>query len=211
MTTLFQAQQENMYSDFALTTYKQLCQAKLDADKGHLIKAKKAYYKAINEVSNEHPEIDIPLQFAAECLNTLVILGEFEDAQKLAQKVANAANASGFTAEIIDKYQNDSEYQKRFTQFKQHHQDGSKYYAEGRYLEASTEYKAALSLAPTNSGAALNMIQCLLQLASKEKKQQSYLTECKEYFKLLDGIQLPRQQQERYQELKQSLNKLTQK
>ncbi|TCI03328.1 response regulator [Corallincola luteus] len=210
MNALFRARHDNLYGNFDFATFEGLCQAKLEAAKGELIKAKKSYYNALKGLVEQGKD-KLPIEFSGEGLITLCQIGEFEEMQHLAERMQKSTNLGTYARDALQSYQADDAQHERVAQFRQCHQDGSRYYEQGNYDAAVRAFRTALSLAPTNTGAALNMIQSLLQLCKAEKKPHELLRECKEFFRLLDGVSLPSRHKIRYQDLKQSYNKLQQK
>ncbi|GAA5217987.1 response regulator [Corallincola platygyrae] len=210
MNCLHRAKQDNLYGDFDFATFEGLCQAKLEANKGELIKAKKSYYQAVKPFSDLGVE-GIPKEFLGESLITLGRIGEFEEMMQTANRMNNEKELGNFAATALENFQKDEEQHERVAQFRQCYLDGSNAYDNGDYSAAAKAFRTALSLAPTNTGAALNLIQSMLQQCRNDKKPQATLSECKEVFRLLDGVQLPKQHKTRYSDLKQTYNKMMQK
>ncbi len=71
-------------------------------------------------------------------------------------------------------------------------------------------FEQALQLAPSNSGATLNLIQALLQVLITQQKNKSLLLyqRCRQLFKAIEPSILPQQHQQRYVELQQQYQQI---
>lgn len=206
ITALFRARQTRLFTDFDYDTYEKLIQACHQARRNELLKAKKNYYRAIQH----YPNIaDIPTDFLPEGLDTLVRIGELEEAQRYMARIENEKMANPFLSNTLDFIEQQGGLESRLHHFRELNQDGIALYDQYSYKEAAHYFEKALELAPTNSGAALNLIQALLKLAGQTKKPDSHLLErIKHLFRNVDGIALPNQHKKRRQELTTQFNQV---
>ncbi len=101
--------------------------------------------------------------------------------------------------------QQKEKYQQVSTQLTDLNKSGIQLYQEGKYQEAITIFEQAMHLAPTNSGATLNLIQALLQVLNTQQKNKSLTLyqRCRQLFKTIEPSILSEQHQQRYADLQQ--------
>lgn len=207
---MMRARQDSQYNGFDFQNYENLVNANKWAHKGELLKAKKLYYKATERYDNQTTESELPTNFLPESLNTVSLIGELDEAKKLLAIAEEIDSDNPFLQSTIEQqYDEASGLAARNGTFQQHNQQGMEAYEAGNYRTAIEEFELALQLAPTNTGAALNLIQTLLKNLSESRKLlRGQLARCKDLFKYVDGVRLPSQHVSRRKELWQQLQQI---
>lgn len=202
-TVLQRARASNAYSDFDFNGFEGLCQARLQARHGDLLKAKKTFYKAAAHYMLDN-RLDLPDSFLPEGVATLSSIGEYETAIELADRLQAISNRGHFAEIALNDFRKSDDAIEKLSQFEAANRDGIARYTKEDYPGAINAFRLALAAAPTNTGAALNLIQSLLQHnKGKRKAELNDMQECRDTFKLLDGVPLPEKQKQRYHELRQ--------
>ena len=118
-------------------------------------------------------------------------------ASGIGAEIARRLSASGARIALWDLDQGAAE------QLAELNHTGMQLYQEGKFQEAIVIFEQALTVAPTNTGAALNLIQSLLQVLESQQKQKSLAIyqRCRQTFKLIEHAHLPERHQQRYTEL----------
>lgn len=211
MTAIFRAKQEHFYHAFDYDAFEGLCQASLQSQKGEYLKAKKTLYKAASQYLTEQ-NAELPIEFSPEALSTLMSIGEFEAATELAERMEKEIELEPSAQQALDDFQQSGSGREKLEQFKDFNREGMRCYDAGDFQGAIDSFKQALSVAPTNTGSALNCIQSALQLLKTQRKiDNNLILDCQQHFKLLDGVPLPVHHKQRYNELKQQFNSVKQK
>ncbi|WP_087505180.1 tetratricopeptide repeat-containing response regulator [Neiella marina] len=202
-STLMRARQDSQFNGFDFQNYEDLINAAKFARKGDLLKAKKLYYKATERYDESSHESQLPTDFITESLATVSMIGELEEAQKVLAKAEQLDSSNPFLKATIAHQQDETTgLQSRHDTFQQHSKAGMTAYDQDDFKTAIEEFEQALQIAPTNTGAALNLIQTLLKRLSESKKMSpGQLRRCEELFKSVDGVRLPAQHRSRKNEL----------
>ncbi|MCM2680853.1 tetratricopeptide repeat-containing response regulator [Echinimonas agarilytica] len=210
--TLMRARQDAQYNGFDFQNYEDLVNAHKYASRGDLLRAKKLYYKATERYDNKSEETELPFDFLNESLNTVALIGELEEAQKLLNKAKESDTVNPFLLSTVVAHSDASTGVEALnTQFQVHSRQGMKAYDEAQYGKAIEEFEVALQVAPTNTGAALNLAQTLLKnLAEQKKPSKAQIKRCEELFRLVDKVRLPSQHRNRRKDLWQQLQQIQQ-
>lgn len=185
---------EQLIRESQFDRFEQICVARLEALEGRYQPAKKTAASICSSIALDDP--DIP-----DLAMLLYSIGEFEDAtQLLAQRPLE-----GPQDPILDEL---LAYQQHIfagaaQQLAELNRNGMQLYQEGKYQEAIVIFEQALHVAPANTGAALNLIQAILQVLESQQKQKSLslYQRCRQTFKLIEQVHLPQRHQQRYAEL----------
>lgn len=208
ISALFRARQTRLFTEFDYETYEHLIQATQQARKNELVRAKKSYYRAVQS----YPDLaTLPNDFIPEGLETLVRIGELEEARHYMARACSdeKLSANPFLQSTLQMIQDLGGLEQRLKKFQKFNHDGITLYDKGKFTEAAECFEKALALAPTNSGAALNLIQALLKIAAQQRKPDSKLLEqIKSLFRNVDGIALPNHHKKRRQELSNQFNEI---
>lgn len=213
INTLSRARQDSQFNGFDFQSYETLINANKWAQRGDLIKAKKLYYKATERYDNKTAESTLPVDFIADGLSTVSLIGELDEAIKLLERAEQLDSKNPFIISTI-KQQHDkgTGLAARDETFQIHNRQGMAAYDQSNYAKAIEEFELALKIAPTNTGAALNLIQSLLKSISSSKKVPlGQLKRCRDLFKLVEGVRLPHQHTGRRRELLRQLQQLERK
>jgi len=208
---LYRARQETSYDDFDIDSFGELMNAYKCAENGELIKAKKLYYKATRGDSPSDEEFKLNEHFLPESIFITSTVGELEEAEELLAQAEQSEllRDNPYLQTIITRQVSEDHHDLhgRIEKFNLHNNSGKRAYEQGNNTVAVYEFEEALRCAPTNSGAALNMIQALLKLLGEKKKIDSQqVTKCKEAFRIVDGMNLPENQRQRRKELWQQFS-----
>ncbi|MBW8192401.1 response regulator [Neiella marina] len=202
-STLMRARQDAQFNGFDFQNYEDLLNASKLARRGELIKAKKLYYKATERYDDTTAESSLPNDFIAECLATVSMIGELEEAEKVLVKAEKLDSKNPFVRSAINLQKCETNgVQARFDTFRIHSKAGQKAYDDDDFKTAIEEFEQALQIAPTNTGAALNLLQTLIKRLQESKKMSNgQLRRCDELFKSVEGVRLPSQHRSRKNEL----------
>lgn len=211
LALLYRTPQTPAYNDFDVDGFGELIKAYKSAEKGELIKAKKLYYKATRSNANPDEAVKVSEHYLPEGIFITSKVGEYEEAELLIEQAKTSALYSDnpFLTSIIEQQTNaeEDDLHGRIEQFNLHNASGKQAYEEGNNAVAVYEFEEALKCAPTNTGAALNLIQALLKLLGEKKKIDSkQVAKCKHAFRIVDGMLLPESQMQRRKELWQQFS-----
>ena len=139
----------------------------------------------------------------------MAAIGEYEMAIDMAERLEKLEQRGFFAESALADFRRTDGVTDSLRIFEQANRDGISCYTKGDLDGATKAFRLALTAAPTNTGVALNLIQSLLESSrAKRKPDANELTECRETFKLLDGVPLPEKQKQRQRELKQGFDAL---
>ncbi|MBU1438341.1 MAG: response regulator [Gammaproteobacteria bacterium] len=204
LLTLHRSQNdEQLIRDTNFSRFEQICVARLEALDGRYQQAKKTAAKFCPQMALHDP--DLP-----DLAMLLLNIGEFEDANQMISQLPEATQSDPILAELIAQQQ--QKFSGAAKQLAELNQTGMQLYQEGKYQEAVVIFEQALTIAPTNTGAALNLIQSLLQILESQQKQKSLAIyqRCRQTFKLIEQAHLPERHQQRYAELQQQYHQYRQ-
>lgn len=187
---------EQLLKDVDFERFEQLCMARLDAFEGRYLQAKKVSDKISDSISSEDP--DLP-----DLIMLLMNIGEFEGADHLLALLNTNKTQDPILSDMLAQHQQQSQQPRQ--QLTELNKTGMARYKEGKYQEAMQLFEQALHLAPGNTGAALNLIQAMLQVLESQQKQKSVVLyqRCRQTFKSVEQAHLPEHHQERYTQLQQ--------
>jgi len=168
--------------------------------KGNQVKAKSTLLKS-NESYLTEPE-DTPEWLGPQLANLLTELEEFELAEKLKPYIQQGSNHSEQLLASISGVEDAKEIK-----FKHHNKLGIDAFTEGTLEVALQHFETALSIAPLNSGAALNKVQvCIALLVKVERPWPEITKKISDTLIELENFPLSEQQAERKAELKKEFN-----
>jgi CheY-like chemotaxis protein len=168
--------------------------------KGNQVKAKNTLLKS-NETYLTEPEIT-PEWLGPQLANLLIELEEFEFAERLKPYIKHTSAHSEKLLASISGEEDDKE-----VQFQHHNKLGIEAFTDGKLEVALQHFETALSIAPLNTGAALNKVQVCLALLVKAQRPWPEITKkVSETFIALEDFPLSDQQSERKAELRKEFN-----
>ncbi|AXR06535.1 response regulator [Salinimonas sediminis] len=195
-----------MSGDFNYDIYEQVVLARIATLDGKKLDAKRALFQSQQSIDAGYESY--PLYYAPDSLKVMLELGEYEDAQPLAELLSlhrdsldpNTSHAVELaSAKATDK-------QSAYLQF---NRQGISLYQQNKFAEARMAFTQAQDYAPVNTGVALNLMQCILKLAAPHKNPPRELSvECKRLCRLIDDVPLKPQHQEKYAALREEINEL---
>lgn len=187
---------EQLIKDVDFERFEQLCMARLDAFEGRYLQAKKVSDKMSDLMNGTDP--DLP-----DLIMLMINIGEFEGADHLLTLLDKHKAEDPILSSMLAQHQQQSEQPRQ--QLTELNKTGMARYKEGKYQEAMQLFEQALHLAPGNTGAALNLIQAMLQVLESQQKNKSVALyqRCRQTFKTIEQAHLPEHHQERYAQLQQ--------
>lgn len=192
---------EQLLKDMDFSRFEQICLARIEAMDGRYQQIKKMLSPFQQEIRAEDAEL-------ADLVMLLFRIGEFEQAETLLAQLPEHEKSDPVLSPMLLQQQH--KYQQLSAQLTYLNKNGIQLYQEGKYQEAITVFEQALQLAPSNSGATLNLIQALLQVLITQQKNKSLLLyqRCRQLFKAIEPSILPQQHQQRYVELQQQYQQI---
>ncbi|WP_306523808.1 response regulator [Rheinheimera sp.] len=187
---------ELLLKDVDFERFEQLCMARLDAIEGRYHQAKKAADKICDSIKGTEP--DVP-----DLVMLLIDIGEFEGADHFLAMLSDNNSQDPVLAQMLSQHQLHSEDKRQ--QLTALNKTGMDRYQEGKYQEAMQLFEQALQVAPGNTGAALNLIQAMLQVLESQQKQKSLALyqRCRQIFKTIEQELLMAHHQQRFAQLQQ--------
>ncbi|QUM81625.1 response regulator [Moritella sp. 5] len=168
--------------------------------KGNQVKAKHTLLKS-NEAYLTEPE-GTPEWLGPQLVNLLVELEEFEFAEKVQPYIQHSNVHSEKLLASISGEEDSKE-----VQFQHHNKLGIEAFTEGKLDVALQHFETALSIAPLNTGAALNKVQvCIALLVKVERPWPEVTRKIADTFTELENFPLSEQQAERKAELRKEFN-----
>ena len=200
---LFQrgSQQHPYVEEDALLALEGYSLASIHNVKGNQVKAKHTLLKS-NEAYLTEPE-GTPEWLGPQLVNLLVELEEFEFAEKLKPFIQHSnAHSEKLLASISGGEEDSKE-----VQFQHHNKLGIEAFTDGNLEIALQHFETALSIAPLNTGAALNKVQvCIALLVKVERPWPEITKKISDTFIELKDFPLSDQQSERKAELRKEFN-----
>jgi DNA-binding response OmpR family regulator len=192
---------EQLLKEMDFSRFEQICLARIEAMDGRYQQIKKMLSPFQQDIRAEDAEL-------ADLIMLLFRIGEFEQAESLLAQLPEHEKSDPVLSPMLQQQQ--QKYQQLSAQLTDLNKDGIQLYQEGKYQEAIIVFEQAMQLAPSNSGATLNLIQALLQVLITQQKNKSLLLyqRCRQLFKAIEPSILPQQHQQRYVELQQQYQQI---
>ncbi len=188
---------------FDVEIYEQVMSARLNALDGKMLDAKRQLAASQQAISDKFDQY--PLDFAPDSLKVMYDIGEYDDLiplKKLLER--HEAELDPSSLELMRRAElSASEKQANYQQF---NRQGIELYQQGQYEQARDAFMLAQSYAPVNTGVALNLLQCLIKILDKSDKPEAvHIKECRRIYKLIEGMPLKIQHQEKLEALQADL------
>ncbi|MBT3137326.1 response regulator [Alteromonas sp. ALT199] len=199
---------EHLYKidrDFDVDIFGNIVNARISAIDGKLIDAKRHLNASQAQLDDKY--VEVPTSFIPDSINVMYKLGEYDDALQLNNVLATRSaeldqNSSSMLETLAKKAQ------KNLASYQQFNREGIQHYQQQDYERAKASFALAQGFAPVNTGVALNLLQCILQIAVKDDKTETKLiNECKRLFKLIDDMTLKAPYKEKYDNIRDELSK----
>ncbi|MFD3282360.1 response regulator [Alteromonas macleodii] len=196
---------QKMDRDFDVDIFGTIVNARISAIDGKLIDAKRHLTTSQTLLDDKYTEV--PTAFIPDSINVMYKLGEFDDALQLnALLTSRQDELDQNSLNMLDAQALNA--QKNLASYQQFNREGIQHYQQQDYERAKASFALAQGFAPVNTGVALNLLQCLLQIAIKEDKaEMKLINECKRLFKLIDDMSLKAPYKEKYTNLRDELSK----
>ncbi|NQZ50814.1 MAG: response regulator, partial [Moritella sp.] len=194
------SQQHPYVEEDALLALEGYSLASIHNVKGNQVKAKSTLLKS-NEAYLTEPEA-MPEWLGPQLVNLLVDLEEFGFAEKLTPFIQHSnAHSEKLLASIR------GEEDSKEVHFQHHNRLGIEAFTDGDLEVALQHFETALSIAPLNTGAALNKVQvCIALLVKVERPWPEVTKKIADIFIELKDFPLSEQQSERKAELRKEFN-----
>lgn len=190
---------------FDHSVFEQLINARVNYLDGKLLESKRTLAKSQRAIDDKYDSF--PLYLATDSLKVMFDLGEFEDANSLYTQLSDSDfvidenTQATLQTEIAKGRRNNVLYSKC-------NRAGMNLYNQGKFEAAYTEFKKAQTFAPMNTGVALNVLQCLIKLLEmRDKPSVDMLADCRQTYKLIDGMPLSQTHQRKMDTLEPDLRK----
>lgn len=190
---------------FDYEVFEEIVTARMHVIDGKLVEAKREIAGSQQKLREQFD--DYPLSLAPDSIKVFYDLGEFEEAAELAQKLDSSDKKLDLnTLHVVNASKDTSDDRKK--RYSQHNKKGIECYSQGKYQAAYEEFFKAQEVVPMNTGVALNMLQCLLKILDKmDKPDFPMVASCRKNYRLVDGIPLPDEHQQKFDSLKDDLKK----
>ena len=199
---------EHLYKidrEFDVEIFGSIVNARISAIDGKLIDAKRHLNTSQIQLDDKYAEV--PTAFIPDSINVMYKLGEFEDALQLSSLLSTRGEELDQNSSYMLKTQAQNA-QKSLASYQQFNREGIQHYQQQDFERAKASFALAQGFAPVNTGVALNLLQCLLQIAIKEDKaEMKLINECKRLFKLIDDMTLKAPYKEKYENIRDELSK----
>ncbi|WP_394220302.1 response regulator [Alteromonas gracilis] len=196
---------QKMDRDFDVDIFGTIVNARISAIDGKLIDAKRHLSNSQSLLDDKYAEV--PTAFIPDSINVMYKLGEFDDALQLKSELeTRQGELDENSTSMLNIQANNAA--KNLASYQQFNREGIQHYQQKDYERAKASFSLAQGFAPVNTGVALNLLQCLLQIAVKAGKADATLiAECKRLFKLIDDMSLKEPYKEKYTNLREELSK----
>lgn len=191
---------------FSLDIFDLVVHARIEAIDGKLIESKRLLMNS--QAAIEQQFADYPISLAPGSLSLMIALGDYEEALQLRHIIdkqetpLDALNAQEM--QRLSKQATEGEQQ-----YAQVNRQGISLYQQNLFSKAKDCFNQALKLSPVNAGIALNLLQCVSKLLDDAPKNEAALVnEAKQVYKILKHAPLREQHLKKFDELKESLQKL---
>jgi DNA-binding NarL/FixJ family response regulator/Flp pilus assembly protein TadD len=194
-----------MNDEFDVNVFEELMNARINAIDGKLIEAKRLLANSQFTIAKRYETY--PVVYAPDSIHTLLKIGEFEEAQvliKQAERVKDSLDAN--SVYTIEQAKNESK--KTMGNYVALNKEGIDLYQQGQFSKAKSVFENAQSIAPVNTGVALNLLQCLLKLLSQSDQKRvdpKYVAECRKAYRIIDGMPLTGQHLKKFEALSDDL------
>ncbi|MBU2976932.1 response regulator [Alteromonas sp. C1M14] len=186
--------------NFDFLIYEQIINARVYSLDGKLADAKRSIVSSQDAIEQKYDAY--PVFYAPDSIKVFFDLGEYDEADTLLRLVNDNHYAIENTLIQTDKL-NASENQR---QYMLHNKEGIEHYQAGDFDAAYLSFGQALHFAPVNTGVALNLLQCILKLISKNTtREPGLLNECRRLNALLGGMPMKTHYQQKFDDLKKEI------
>ena len=190
--------------DFDVSIFGSIINARVNAIDGKMLDAKKNL--AQSQAAIDEKYTTPPIAFIPDSLKVMYDLGEYEDALHL-QDIIKQQNLEFDSNSNFLLHSEATKAQQNLKNYQQFNREGIQLYQQGQYEKAKDSFALAQGFSPVNTGVALNLLQCLLQILSKNQKPDPDLfKQCRRLYKLIDDMPLKAQHEEKYSTLRNDLD-----
>jgi tetratricopeptide (TPR) repeat protein len=174
--------------DFDFAIFESIVHARILNLEGKNTDAKKALEES--QIQIERNFTEYPVAMAADSLQLMLTLGDYEEAAKLAKVIES--NPDKVDSSILYLAQTESsKIHKNRTQYVKHNKAGIELYGQGNYTGAYEEFSHAKTISPLNIGVTLNLLQSLVHLIKGcETPEGKHIMEARDLYRFIDTMPL---------------------
>jgi len=191
--------------EFDVSIFTHIMNARINAIDGKMLDAKRNLVQS--QVDIEAKYATPPAAYLPDSIKVMYDLGEYDDAIQLQALLKEQEIELDSNSTIL--LQSESLKAKhKVANYQKFNREGISLYQEGKYEKAKASFTLAQGFAPVNTGVALNLLQCLLQILVKTGKvENSVKAECYRLYKLIEDTPLKPQHIEKFNTLRSDLAK----
>ena len=195
----------SMEDNFDYGIFEKLIEARVNYLDGNLFAAKRTLSET--QLQLEQKFIDPPLSMAPDSIKVMLDLGEFEEANKLNERLLNSGKKlDDNTRALLDSSFEDN--QKHNASFSHYNKLAVELYNEGKYQAAYDAFTMAQGVSPVNTGIALNLLQCNLKIMEiTTTPNVELIASCKRSYQQLRKMVMFAAHQQKFNALKVELKK----
>lgn len=194
-------------SNFDINIFSHIVNARVNVLDGKMIDARRQL--GISQLAIEKNYDSPPTAYLPDSVKIMYDLGEYEDAIRYQALVESEAISLDKNSEQLLLTESEKA-QQNLANYQKFNREGIQLYQQGQYEKSKSSFTLAQEFAPVNTGVALNLLQCLLQIISKSATPETaLLRECRRLYKLLDDMPLKSQYSEKYALLRRDLSVFT--
>ena len=184
--------------EFDFSLYENIVHSRINALDGKALMAKKLLEET--QIAIEQKYDVYPLKLAPDSLKVMNDIGDFEEAEKLTQLLEKSDDVDANIEFLLTSEEDQQADRKK--SYKLHNKKGIEAYREGKFETAIQSFRAAQMITPVNIGVNLNLLQCIVKILEMQGKPEPKLViECREVYKLLNGMPLRESHQKKWDEL----------
>jgi len=159
------------------------------------------------QIKIEENFTEYPLALAPDSLKAMFDLGDYEEANK----IANLLNSQAVEVDSNIKYLMQSELnnaKQKHTAYIKHNKTGIELYSTGNFRAAYEEFNKGKLISPTNLGVTLNLMQCLIKLMQNATiPEASYIKQCRENYRFVSAMPLRSAHKKKFEIIKKDAEK----
>ncbi|WP_158770347.1 response regulator [Paraglaciecola sp. L1A13] len=191
--------------DFDYGIYENILTARISVLDGRLLEAKRILSECQQQIAIRFEEY--PTAFAPDSIKVLLDLGEYDDADRLSQKLVTSGKRLDESTLLSLKSSVEKVAQRKGL-YQSFNKLGVEHYNSGRFQEAHGAFAEAQKVAPVHTGTALNILQCNLKLIAQMKKPETRaINTLKQMYRHLKNMVMLESHQQKFESLKSDLGK----
>ena len=189
--------------DFDFAIFESIIQARILQLEGKTTDAKKALEKS--QIDIEQNFTDYPVAMAADSLQLMLTLGDYEEAAKLTKIILNNPDKVDNSILYLAHCEASKAHKKR-TNYIKHNKRGIELYGEAKYVAAYEHFSRAKQISPLNIGVTLNLLQSLANLIkSCDTPEGKHIVEARELYRFINTMPLKSVHKAKFESMREEL------